>query len=48
MGRPKLEEKDKKGKLGITLPKNLIVKIDSVTYNRSMFIERLIIEYFNK
>lgn len=46
MGRPKLKEKDKKGKLGITISKVLINKINNVTNNKSVFIENLIINYF--
>jgi len=46
MGRPKINENEKKGKLGITLSKELIKKIDSITNNKSVFIESLIVEYF--
>lgn len=46
MGRPKINEDEKKGKLGITLSKELIKKIDSITNNKSVFIESLIVEYF--
>lgn len=46
MARPKLKEKDKKGKLGISLSKELIMKINSVTNNKSVFIEKLISDYF--
>lgn len=46
MGRPKINEEDKKGKLGISLSKELIKKIDSITNNKSVFIESLIVEYF--
>jgi hypothetical protein len=46
MGRPKLKQEEKKGKLGISLSKELIDKINSVTNNKSIFIENLIIEYF--
>lgn len=46
MGRPKLKQEDKKGKLGISLSKELIEKINSVTNNKSIFIEDLIKEYF--
>ena len=48
MGRPKLKQEDKKGKLGISLSKELIEKINSVTNNKSTFIENIIIEYFKK
>lgn len=46
MGRPKINEDEKKGKLGITLSKELIKKINSITNNKSVFIESLIVEYF--
>jgi len=46
MGRPKLKQEEKKGKLGISLSKELIIKINSVTNNKSVFIENLINEYF--
>ena len=47
MGRPKLKQEEKKGKLGISLSKELINKINSVTNNKSTFIEDLIRNYFN-
>jgi hypothetical protein len=47
MGRPKLKEDDKKGKLGITISKELINKINKITNNKSLFIEDLIIKFFN-
>ena len=46
MGRPKLKTEDKKGKLGITISRELIKKIDEETNNKSAFIETLIIDYF--
>lgn len=46
MGRPKLKEDDKKGKLGITISKELINKINKITNNKSLFIEDLIIKFF--
>ena len=46
MGRPKIKLEEKKGKLGISLSKELIEKINSVTNNKSTFIENLIINYF--
>jgi hypothetical protein len=46
MGRPKLKEDDKKGKLGITISKELINKINKMTNNKSVFIEDLIIKFF--
>jgi metal-responsive CopG/Arc/MetJ family transcriptional regulator len=48
MGRPKLKEENKKGKLGISISKELINKIDNITDNKSVFIENLIIKYFTK
>ena len=44
--RPKLEINEKKGKLGITLSKDLIQKINDLTNNKSKFIESLLIKYF--
>jgi hypothetical protein len=46
MGRPKLKHEDKKGKLGISLSKEIINKINSITNNKSTFIEHIITEYF--
>lgn len=46
MTRPKLNMGEKKGKLGISLSKELIKKINEVTNNKSTFIEKLLIEYF--
>lgn len=46
MSRPKLKEDDKKGKLGITISKNLLDKLNTITNNKSMFIEKLVINYF--
>lgn len=46
MARPKLKEDDKKGKLGVTISKELIKKINQKTNNKSTFIEMLITEYF--
>lgn len=48
MGRPKLKEENKKGKLGISISKELINKINHITDNKSVFIENLIIKYFTK
>jgi metal-responsive CopG/Arc/MetJ family transcriptional regulator len=42
MGRPKLKEEDKKGKLGISLSKELIKELDLITNNKSQFIVSLI------
>ena len=46
MARPKLKQEDQKGKLGITISKELISKIETETNNKSKFIEDLVIEYF--
>lgn len=46
MARPKLKQEDQKGKLGITISKELINKIEIETNNKSKFIENLVIEYF--
>ena len=44
MARPKLKESDKKGKIGITLTKQQIQKLDEITNNKSKFIEELLIK----
>jgi hypothetical protein len=46
MARPKLKKEDHKGKLGITISKDLIEKIETETNNKSKFIEDLVNEYF--
>jgi len=48
MGRPKIKEKDKKGKLGITISKELIIKLEKTTNNKSSYIENLIKNHFNE
>ena len=48
MGRPKLKQEDKKGKLGISLSKELIKQLDLITNNKSNLIEQIITEYLNK
>lgn len=48
MGRPKLQEKDKKAKLGITIDRELDALMNIETSNKSKFIENLIEQYFNK
>lgn len=45
MGRPKLNEEDKKIKLSITISKDLVVKLNDVTKNKSNFIESLLKKY---
>jgi metal-responsive CopG/Arc/MetJ family transcriptional regulator len=45
MSRPKLKIEDKKGKLGISISKELIEKINLETNNKSTFIEALIKDY---
>ena len=46
MARPKLKQDDKKGKLGITISKSLIEKLNMITDNKSKFIEQLIFNHF--
>lgn len=46
MGRPKLKTEDRKGKLGISISKELIGKLNSITNNKSGFVEELIRMYF--
>ena len=48
MGRPKLEEKDKKIKLGITISNNSFNMLEMLTNNKSEFIENLINKYLEK
>jgi metal-responsive CopG/Arc/MetJ family transcriptional regulator len=48
MGRPKLKETEKKGKIGITLSKSLINHLDEITNNKSKFIETLLEDYLYK
>ena len=47
MGRPKLKQEDKKGKLGLSLSKELIKKLDIITNNKSNLIEQIITKYLN-
>jgi len=46
MARPRLKQEDQKGKLGITISKELITKIERESNNKSKFIENLVIKYF--
>ncbi len=48
MGRPKLKEKDKKTKLGITISREINKLLDKETSNKSKFIEELLIDFFEK
>lgn len=48
MGRPKLKEKEKKARLGITLSRELNELLDKETSNKSAFIESLIQKYFDE
>lgn len=45
MGRPKLNESEKKCKLGVTVSKEVYDKINTVS-NKSELIDRLLKEYF--
>lgn len=45
MGRPKLEEKEKKIKLGITISNHSFTMLEMLTNNKSEFIENLISNY---
>lgn len=47
MGRPKLQDKDKKSKLGITISREINELLDKETSNKSRFIEELIKKYFD-
>lgn len=44
MSRPKLI--DKKGKIGISINKDILVILNKYTKNKSKFIEDLLINYF--
>jgi hypothetical protein len=46
MARPKIKQEDQKGKLGISISKLLLIKIENETNNKSKFIEDLIKIYF--
>ena len=46
MGRPKLQEKDKKERLGITISRELNELLDKETSNKSGFIEKVLEQYF--
>lgn len=48
MGRPKLQDKDKKIKLGITISREINEQLDKETSNKSKFIEELIKKYFDE
>jgi len=48
MGRPKLKEKEKKARLGITISKELNKLLGIETPNKSGFIENLIQKYFDE
>lgn len=48
MGRPKLKEKDKKTKLGITISREMNELLDKETSNKSGFIEKLVKKYFDE
>ena len=45
MGRPKLKEKDKKTKLGITISREVNLLLEEVTNNKSRYIENWLIEH---
>lgn len=46
MGRPKLQEKDKKTKLGITISKDINQLLEQTTNNKSKFIEDVLSDHF--
>jgi len=48
MGRKKIPIAEKKVKISITINAELNKKIDAITYNKSKFIEELIIKNFVK
>ncbi len=46
MGRPKLKEKDKKTKIGITISREINKLLEQKTNNKSKFIEDLLNNFF--
>jgi hypothetical protein len=48
MGRPKLKKSDKKVKLGITISREINAELETITNNKSKFIEELLIQYLKK
>jgi hypothetical protein len=48
MGRPKLNENDKKINLSITLDRELVERLELVTNNKSNLIQKIIIEFLLK
>jgi metal-responsive CopG/Arc/MetJ family transcriptional regulator len=48
MGRKKIPLEEKKVKISITIDVELNKKIDAITYNKSKFIEELVIKYMDK
>jgi hypothetical protein len=44
MGRPKLNESDKKIKLSVTISKEASEKLESLTTNKSKYIETIILK----
>jgi hypothetical protein len=47
MGRKKIPLEEKKVKISITIDAELNKKIDAITYNKSKFIEDLVIKKIN-
>ena len=48
MGRKKIPLEEKKVKISITIDAELNKKIDAITYNKSKFIEDLVIKHIDK
>ena len=48
MGRKKIPLEEKKVKISITIDAELNKKIDAITYNKSKFIEDLVIKHIKK
>ncbi len=47
MGRPKLNETEKRQSISLRIPNELLVQMDGIK-NKSKFVEWLLQEYFNK
>jgi hypothetical protein len=48
MGRKKIPTEEKKVKISITIDASLNKKLDAITYNKSKFIEDILIKNFDK
>lgn len=46
MPRPKLKKEERKGKIGITLSNEIILKLNTITNNKSRYIEEMLLNEF--